>query len=233
MRSMVKVVMTTIALGCGSAALAAGPALDTDRQKLGYTIGFQIGNNIKQEGIDLDVDALGLAIKDVLAGTAPRLAPEQMQAALHKMQMDMEAERERLAQENLEAGRKFLAENKKRKGVTETASGLQYEVKKDGTGAQPKPTDTVVVHYRGTLIDGTEFDSSHSRGEPVTFPVNGVIPGWSEALPMMKEGAEWKVYIPSELAYGPRGVGDDIPPNSVLIFDIQLLSIEKPEAATP
>lgn len=226
MRSIVTAVAAAIALGYGTAAFSAGAALQTDQQKLGYTVGFQIGHSLKSDGLDIDVEALSQAIKDVMSGTPPRLTEEQMQAAIETFQAQMAAEREQMAEENLKAGQAFLAQNKERDGVVETPSGLQYEVKEAGTGKQPKDTDTVVVHYRGTLIDGTEFDSSFSRGEPVTFPVNGVIQGWREVLPLMKEGAEWRVYIPSELAYGSRGAGQDIPPNSTLVFDIELLSVE-------
>jgi FKBP-type peptidyl-prolyl cis-trans isomerase FklB len=216
-----------VALVAAGGAGAAGPALETDRQQLGYTVGFQIGHSLKADQLDVDLDALAQGIRDVMSGNEARLTEEQMMAAIDKMQADRVADRERMAAENLEESRKFLEQNGKRDGVTQTASGLQYEVKQAGSGQQPTPTDTVVVHYRGTLIDGTEFDSSHSRGEPVSFRVNEVIDGWQEVLPLMKEGAEWRVYIPSELAYGSRGAGQDIPPNSALVFDIELISIEK------
>lgn len=226
MRTVAKAVAAAMVAGWVGVAAAAGPALQTDRQKLGYTVGFQIGNSLKNDGLDVDVDALNQAISDVLKGANPRLSEEEMQAAIETYQAKMMAESERVAEENLKAGQAFLAKNKERSGVVQTSSGLQYEVKKAGSGKQPKDSDTVKVHYRGTLIDGSEFDSSHSRGEPVTFPVNGVIQGWREVLPLMKEGAEWRVFIPSELAYGNRGAGEDIPPNSALVFDIELLSVE-------
>jgi FKBP-type peptidyl-prolyl cis-trans isomerase len=216
-----------MALIAAGGAGAAGTALETDRQKLGYTVGFQIGHSLKADQLDVDLDALAQGIRDVMSGNQAQMTEQQMMAAIEKMQEDRAAQRERMAAENLEASRKFLEQNAGRDGVKQTASGLQYEVKKAGSGAQPKPSDTVVVHYRGTLIDGTEFDSSHGRGEPVTFRVDEVIDGWKEALPMMREGAEWRVFIPSELAYGSRGAGQDIPPNAALIFDIELISIEK------
>lgn len=227
MRAKLTGLAAAVALVAAGGAGAAGPALETDRQQLGYTVGFQIGHSLKADQLDVDLDALAQGIRDVMSGNEARLTEEQMMAAIDKMQADRVADRERMAAENLEESRKFLEQNGKRDGVTQTASGLQYEVKQAGSGQQPTPTDTVVVHYRGTLIDGTEFDSSHSRGEPVSFQVNEVIDGWQEVLPLMKEGAEWRVYIPSELAYGSRGAGQDIPPNSALVFDIELISIEK------
>lgn len=227
MRAKLTGLTAAVALVVAGGASAAGTALETDKQKLGYTVGFQIGHSLMSDQLDVDVDALAQGIRDVLSGNEAQMTEEQMMAAIEKMQADRAAERERMATENLEAGRKFLAENGKRKGVKQTASGLQYEVLKAGSGAQPGPTDNVTVHYRGTLIDGTEFDSSYERGEPVTFGVDEVIDGWKEALPLMREGAEWRIFIPSELAYGSRGAGQDIPPNSVLVFDIQLISINK------
>lgn len=227
MRAKVTGLAAAIALVASGAAGAAGPALDTDRQKLGYTVGFQIGHSLKADPMDVDLDAIVQGIRDVMGGNEPRLTEEQMMSAIEKMQADRVADRERMAAENLKASNDFLEQNAKRAEVEQTASGLQYEVRKAGAGRQPTPTDTVVVHYRGTLIDGTEFDSSHSRGEPVSFQVNEVIDGWQEALPLMSEGAEWRIFIPSELAYGSRGAGQDIPPNSALVFDIELLSIEE------
>lgn len=227
MRAKATGLAAAIALVASGAVVAAGPTLDTDRQKLGYTIGFQIGHDMKSERLDVDIDALAQGIRDVMGGVEPRLTQEQMMNAMEKMQAGRAAEREHMAAENLKASNAFLEQNAKRAEVEQTASGLQYEVRKAGAGKQPTSTDTVVVHYRGTLIDGTEFDSSHSRGEPVSFQVNEVIDGWQEALPLMSEGAEWRIYIPSELAYGSRGAGQDIPPNSALVFDIELLSIEE------
>lgn len=214
-------------------ALAQGPALDTDKKKFSYTVGVNIGESLKHDGLDVDIDVLTQAVADVLKGSQPRLSPEQMQAAIQQYQAKMVAQREANAADNLKKGQAFLADNKSKPGVVQTKSGLQYVVVKEGTGKQPKDDDTVVVNYRGTLIDGTEFDSSYKRGEPVTFPVNGVIQGWREVLPLMKEGATYKVFIPSELAYGSRGAGQDIPPNSTLIFDIELKSIASKDAAKP
>jgi FKBP-type peptidyl-prolyl cis-trans isomerase len=212
--------------------LAQGPALDTDKKKFSYTVGVNIAESLQHDGLDVDADVLNQAIADVLKGAEPRMSPEQMQAAIQQYQSKQAEQRDAKAAENLKKGQAFLAENKKKPGVVQTASGLQYVVVKQGAGKQPKDDDTVVVNYRGTLIDGTEFDSSYKRGEPVTFPVNGVIQGWREVLPLMKEGSTYKVFIPSDLAYGSRGAGQDIAPNSTLIFDIELMSVaSKPDSA--
>ncbi len=207
-------------------ALVAAQTLNTDKEKFSYTVGFQIGQSLKEDGLDIDVGALSQAIRDVMAGTEPRLSMEAMQAAVQAFQMQQMEAREMSARDNLRAGQAFLAENRSKAGVVETRSGLQYQVIQEGNGKQPSDTDTVRVHYRGTLIDGTEFDSSHRRGEPATFPVNAVIPGWREVLPLMKAGSKWKVYIPADLAYGERGAGPNIGPNETLVFDIELLAVE-------
>jgi len=224
-------VLGLIAVFVGTTASAAQPAtgLKTDKQKFSYAVGFQIGQNLKRQKVEIDPKAFTQGAQDSLAGASARLKPEEMQAAIQAEQQKEIAKQQAHAKKNLEAGQVFLEANKKKPGVVALPSGLQYKVITAGTGKQPKITDTVVVHYRGTLINGTEFDSSYKRNEPVTFPVDGVIKGWQEVLPLMKEGAKWEVYIPSELAYGPRGAGEAIGPNEVLIFDIELLSV-KPEA---
>jgi FKBP-type peptidyl-prolyl cis-trans isomerase FklB len=224
-------VLGLVAVFVGTAAHAAQPATGpkTDKQKFSYAVGFQIGQNLKRQKLEVDPKTFSQGAQDALAGTNPRLKPEEMQAAIQAEQQKEIAKQQAQAQKNLEAGQAFLEANKKKPGVVTLPSGLQYKVITAGNGKQPKLTDTVVVHYRGTLINGTEFDSSYKRNEPVTFPVDGVIKGWQEVLPLMKEGAKWEVYIPSELAYGPRGAGNAIGPNEVLIFEIELLSV-KPEA---
>ncbi len=227
--------ITTAALALG--LLAGSPfAADTkmtlkdDKDKVSYAIGLNIGKSMKQEGLDINPDALAAAMKDVFAGAKTQLTDEEVQAVMQDFQKKMMAKqmaaREEGLGKNKAEGEKFLADNKKKEGIKTTASGLQYKVIKDGTGKTPKATDTVKTHYRGTLINGTEFDSSYKRGEPAEFPVNGVIKGWTEALQLMKEGAKWQLFIPSELAYGERGAGKDIGPNSTLIFDIELLSVK-------
>ncbi|UCH54316.1 MAG: FKBP-type peptidyl-prolyl cis-trans isomerase [Pseudomonadota bacterium] len=214
--------------------MAASPAiardkveLKSDDQKFSYAVGVQIGNNLQRQGVGYDAKAISQGIEDALAGGKTKMTEAEMRVAIEARQKKEVEKREAAAAKNLEAGKAFLADNKKKPGVVTRDSGLQYKVIKDGKGKQPKASDTVSVHYRGTLINGTEFDSSHKRGEPATFPVNGVIQGWQEVLPLMKEGAKWQVWIPSELAYGARGAGHNIGPNETLIFEIELISIKK------
>lgn len=222
-------VVTLVAVLLGHPAFAAGgaAALDSEKQRFSYALGIQIGQSLKQDGLDVDVDALNQAISDVITGQEPRLSMEEMQTAVQQFQQRMQSERMAVGERNREAGEAFLEENRADPEVVETDSGLQYRVIEEGSGQSPTADDTVKVHYRGTLIDGTEFDSSLARGEPVEFPVGNVIEGWQEVLPMMKEGAKWKVYVPAELAYGERGAGSDIGPNATLIFDIELLEVKE------
>jgi FKBP-type peptidyl-prolyl cis-trans isomerase FklB len=227
--------ITTAALALGllaGSASAADPkmTLKDDKDKVSYAIGLNIGKSMKQEGLDINPDAIAAAMKDVFAGAKAQLTDEEVQQVMQDFQKKMMAKqmaaREEGLGKNKAEGEKFLADNKKKEGIKTTASGLQYKVITAGTGKTPKATDTVKTHYRGTLINGTEFDSSYKRGEPAEFPVNGVIKGWTEALQLMKEGAKWQLFIPSELAYGERGAGRDIGPNSTLIFDIELISVK-------
>lgn len=200
------------------------------KQKSSYAIGMDIGANFKRQDIDVDSRALAAGIADALAGKAQLSDAEQRQVLTElrtQLMGKAEARQKEAGDKNQKDGEKFLADNKKKDGVKTTTSGLQYKVLKAGSGRTPKATDTVKVHYQGTLIDGTVFDSSIERGEPATFPVNGVIPGWTEALQLMKEGDKWQVVIPSQLAYGAQGAGPKIGPNSTLIFDVELLSVEK------
>jgi len=189
------------------------------REKVSYSIGVSIARQISGSKMDLDSDILTRGIKDALAGK-PLFSDDQINEIMQAYQQDLldKVKRE---------GEAFLAENKKKKGITTTASGLQYEVLKEGTGKQPKETDTVTVNYEGKLIDGTVFDSSIKSGRPASFQVNGVIKGWIEALQLMKVGSKWRLYIPSELAYGTRPrPGGPIRPNDPLIFEVELLSIQ-------
>lgn len=206
--------------------------LKDQKQKISYAIGMDIGSNLKRQDIDVDPKILGAGIADALSGKLQLTEAEAKQVINEfrtQMMSKMESKQKEAGDKNLKAGEDFLAANAKKEGVKTTASGLQYKVLKagDGKGKTPKPTDTVKVHYHGTLIDGTVFDSSVDRGQPATFPVNGVIAGWTEVLQLMKEGDKWQVYIPSKLAYGERGAGGQIGPNSALIFDVELLSVEK------
>lgn len=214
---------------------AGGQALDTDAAKISYIMGVNIGSQMKADQFQLDSGAFLRGVEDMMAGKPPQLSDEEANAVVksyqEKRQAAHEEEHKKAAAANQEEGQKYLAENAKREGVTVLPSGLQYRVVTKGDGKAPVATDTVEVHYRGTLIDGTEFDSSYKRGEPVTFPVKGVIPGWVEALQLMPVGSKWEVYIPSELAYGPGGAGGQIGPNSTLKFEVELLSIEPTQEA--
>jgi FKBP-type peptidyl-prolyl cis-trans isomerase FklB len=195
---------------------------------LGVQFGAQISQEMKQKGIQADPDIVTQAIHDVLVGGPLTVSADDMRAAFEAYQKKQMEERKLLAEKNQKASDEFLAKNKNVKGVTVTASGLQYKILKPGEGKSPAPTDTVVVNYKGTLLNGDEFDSSFKRGKPATFPVNGVIKGWQEALPLMKKGAQWEIYVPPTLAYGTKGAGAAIGPNATLIFDIELLDINPP-----
>jgi len=219
-----------VGLLAGSAFAQDKPDLKDPKQRTSYSIGADIGANFKRQDLAIDPKALAAGIADALAGkTALTEAEvrETLNSFRKEMMTKMEAKQKTDGEKNVKDGEAFLAANAKKEGVKTLPSGLQYKVLKSGTGKTPKATDTVKVHYHGTLIDGTVFDSSVERGEPTTFGVNQVIPGWTEALQLMKEGDKWQLVIPSKLAYGERGAGGKIGPNSVLIFDVELLSIEK------
>lgn len=205
--------------------------LKTDQEKASYAIGMQIGKSLKAQNADVSLPALTTGLSDALDGKESRLKPEEISAAMQKMREEAEKKAVEQAEKNKKDGEEFLAKNKAKAGVKTTASGLQYEVVQEGTGASPTAADVVKVHYTGMLINGEKFDSSVDRGEPVEFPVGGVIPGWTEALQLMKVGSKFKLTIPSDLAYGPSG-RPGIPPNSVLVFDVELLEV-KPAAAAP
>jgi FKBP-type peptidyl-prolyl cis-trans isomerase FklB len=207
--------------------------LKDQKDKASYSIGHDIGSTFKKQNVELNLDAMVAGMKDALAGKEPALSKEERDKTLEAFQKEMTEKQAALskaaADKNLADGEKFLAENKKKEGVKTTASGLQYKVLKEGTGPSPKETDLVVTNYKGTLLDGTEFDSSYKRNEPATFPVNRVIKGWTEALQLMKVGSKYQLFIPSSLAYAERGAGREIGPNSTLIFEVELLSIKPPE----
>lgn len=205
-------------------------SIKSDEEKYSYAIGYQFAQNLKGQNVKVNADALGQAMKDVLGGKDPKITEEEMQASMQKMYEERRASMEKEAEENKTKGAEFLAKNKTVEGVKTTESGLQYKVITEGSGAKPKESDTVSVHYKGTLIDGQEFDSSYKRNEPAQFPVKAVIPGWTEALQLMKTGAKYQLWIPSELAYGERG-RPNIPPNSVLAFEVELLNIVGDEPA--
>ena len=193
-------------------------------------MGLSIGQNLKRQGIQVDMTPLLSGISDVLNNRQPRMNPQEFQAVMRELGQRLKAERQQAQQsqgkKNASQGAAFLKQNRNRKGVQALPSGLQYRVLRQGKGRKPKATDTVVTHYRGSLMDGSEFDSSYARGKSATFPVQGVIPGWIEALQLMRVGAKWKLFIPSGLAYGERGSGRAIGPHATLIFEIELLNIK-------
>ena len=203
--------------------------LTSDQQKFSYAVGVQIGQNLTAQPMDIDSPSLILGLTDTISKSPLKLTVPEMEQAVSTYQAQEQQRQMKVSEENKAAGEKYLADNKLNKDIIELASGLQYKVLTKGTGAQPKATDTVVVHYRGTLIDGTEFDSSYSRGEPVTISLGQVIPGWTEIVPLMPIGSKWQVFIPSTLGYG-EGAAGQIGPNSTLIFDIELISIAQAPA---
>ncbi|PYJ24164.1 MAG: peptidylprolyl isomerase [Verrucomicrobia bacterium] len=203
--------------------------LKDQKDKVSYSIGMNIGFNLNRQNVQINPEALTAGMKDAIAGK-PQLNPDQVKEIMAAFEKDMEQKQKEAGAKNAAEGTKFLEENKKKEGVKTTASGLQYKAIKDGTGAQPKATDTVTVNYRGTTISGTEFDSSYKRGQPATFPLNGVIKGWTEGLQLMKVGSKYQFVIPPNLAYGERAVGPDIPPNSTLIFEVELMDAKPPAA---
>lgn len=202
----------------------------TDKQKLSYIFGVQVGQGLKAEGVELEMDAFSAGITDMMEGNKPKIDQATAQKLVQDYQQKKQAKMAETAAKKQKQADAFLAKNAKEKGVVVTATGLQYKVLEQGKGKSPTSEDKVVAHYTGKLLDGTVFDSSVERGEPATFPVSGVIKGWQEALPMMKEGAKWQLVIPANLAYGDRGIGNIIGPNETLMFDIELVSIETADA---
>ncbi|MBY4675513.1 FKBP-type peptidyl-prolyl cis-trans isomerase [Marinobacterium arenosum] len=215
-------------------ALTAAPTLfaaelENEQQKLSYSLGLILGQQLKQQVEKLDFEAFRSGVETIYSGSEPKLTDEQVNEVMQAFQArKMEEQRQRfaeLAAANMEKGKSFMAENAKKGSVQTTDSGLQYEELTAGTGKSPTAEDTVQVHYEGTLVDGTKFDSSYDRGEPVSFPLNGVIPGWTEGLQLMKEGGKTRFVIPADLAYGPGGMGNAIGPNETLVFEVELLKV--------
>jgi FKBP-type peptidyl-prolyl cis-trans isomerase FklB len=204
--------------------------LKDTKDKVSYSIGLNIGFNFKKQGLPLNTDALVAGIKDATTGKDPLLKENEIREVMNTWQKEVADKQKVAGEKNAADGEKFLAENKSKAGVKTTASGLQYKAEKEGTGPQPKETDTVTVNYRGTLIDKTEFDSSYKRGEPATFPLQGVIKGWTEGLQLMKKGSKYQFFVPSKLAYGERAIPPDIGANSTLIFEVELIDIKAPSA---
>ena len=207
-------------------------SLDTPKEKASYAIGLNIGRSMKKDEVEVDPEAVAKGIKDALSGAKPLLSDEETQSVLTALQNDVRKHQQETYNQaltkNKQEGDAFLTTNKSKPGVVALPSGLQYKVLQNGDGPKPTASDTVVCNYKGTLIDGTEFDSSYKRGQPATFPVGQVIKGWTEALQLMPVGSKWELYIPSSLAYGERGTqGGPIGPNETLIFEVELLSIQQ------
>ena len=205
-------------------------ALTTEQDKISYAIGMNMAKTLQRQSLEVEPDVLVKGLKDVLAGSKTLLSEDEARATLTTLQNNLRTKQQEKAQQvgmsNKKEGEDFLAANKSKEGVITLPSGLQYKILKEGSGPKPSSTDSVVCNYRGTLINGTEFDSSYKRGQPATFAVNGVIKGWTEALQLMSVGSKWQLFIPSDLAYGQRGAGADIGPNATLIFEVELLSIQ-------
>jgi FKBP-type peptidyl-prolyl cis-trans isomerase FklB len=214
----------------GTSAAKSRVPLTTQRAKASYALGVNLGMNLKRQEVDVDPTIVSEGLKDALTGRKILLTDEEAKAALTQLQAavrgKMEAKLTALSEANKKEGDAFLAANKTKEGVTALPSGLQYKILKEGNGPKPTAADTVVCNYRGTLINGKEFDSSYKRNEPASFPVGGVIKGWTEALQLMPVGSKWQLFVPSNLAYGERGAGADIAPNSTLIFEVELVSIK-------
>ncbi len=217
--------LVAIAAGCTAEDAVK---LEDSKQRVSYTIGLDIGKDFVKQEVEIDTAALLAGVKDALEGKTPRLTEEQMQAEIKSFRetrmAKQEAKQQALAAKNKADGEAFLAKNAKEPGVVVRESGLQYKVLQEGAGPMPKVDSVVSVHYRGSLVDGTEFDSSYQRNEPLVLPVGGVIPGWTEALQLMKEGSKWQLFIPAALAYGETGAPPVIGPNAVLIFEVELIS---------
>jgi len=227
-----RIVLATIFfIGFLSGICFAGenPELKDQKDKESYSLGYQFGGSLKSQGVDINLDVYTSGIRDAMSGKTPQMTQEEIRAAVQGLQQRLALARHETlkvqAEKNLAEGKAFLAENGKKGEVKALPSGLQYKVLSEGAGKMPKKDDTVTVHYRGTLIDGREFDSSIAKGQPASFKVGGVIPGWTEALQLMKEGAKWQLFIPPDLAYGEQGMLPRIPPNSTLIFEVELVSV--------
>lgn len=225
MKKLLLILVCATFAGCGATSKAQNEMTEmTEDQKMSYALGVNSGEQFRNLGLNIDTDMFIKGIKDGIANNN-QFSAEEMQAAFAYLDKVARANQDKAMQDEKAAGAAFLAKNKTEKGVMETASGLQYKVVTEGKGKKPLATDKVKVHYKGTLLDGTVFDSSYDRGEPITFPLNGVIKGWTEGLQLMSEGSKYILYIPSDLAYGDRGAGNSIKPGSTLIFEVELLEV--------
>ena len=208
---------------------SSGNDMSDAKKRISYTLGVNIGNQFKRDNIDIDIKSFAMALADVGENRTLQLTPEELQTSMIEFQKNQRQRQEKsfnlVAKANKREGEAYMVENAKKADVVTTASGLQYKELVAGSGRKPSASDTVTVHYRGTLLDGTVFDSSYDRGEPASFPLSGVIPGWTEGLQLMPVGSKWELVIPSDLAYGPRGTGREIGPNATLKFEVELLEI--------
>jgi len=240
MKKILALALAFLLIGLWACQKAGAPAsaplkkddLDSQKKKVSYAIGLDIGKNFKARSMDIDLDILLQGMKDAQKSGEPLLKEDEIQKVMTQFQQDMmkadQAKRQVAGKDNKAKEEAFLKENASKPGIKVTASGLQYKVITEGTGPRPLESDTVKVHYRGSLLDGSEFDSSYKRNEPAVFPLKGVIKGWTEALQLMKVGAKYQIFLPSSLAYGEQGAGQVIGPNSTLVFEVELLGIEKP-----
>lgn len=229
---MNKKILAVLISSCfSSMAFADTASLKTDEQKASYALGADLANNFKQQGVEIDIQALTAGMQDAFTGKELQLTQQQMKDAVEAIKQKVMAkqaeQRKKLAETNAQKGQAFLAENKNKEGVKVMPSGLQYKVIESGEGTSPTAEDKLIAHYRGRLINGTEFDSSYNRGVPLEFKMTDVIKGWGEALKQMKPGAKWELYIPPSLAYGSQGAGDVIGPNKTLIFNLHLIKVDK------
>jgi len=233
MRSLLSALLS-IGLLASLAQAEDQASLKDPKDRLSYSIGVDIGQRLKSQSIEVDPEMLSKGIKDIYTGGKPLMTEQEVRDTLAAFQKDMIAKQKERAkvigEKNKKEGEAYLEANKKKEGVKTLASGVQYKVITEGTGKTPKLTDTVTVNYKGTLIDGTEFDSSYKKGQPATFPVNKVIPGWTESLQLMKEGSKWQIVVPPALAYKEMGAGNMIGPDATLIFEIELISVKPAEA---
>jgi len=230
MRTCAWTLVISMVLFLGVGIAADKPEVKEEKDRISYSVGYQVGSDFKRQGVELNPELLVKGIQDAMSGAKPLFSQQEMNKTLVDLKKKVVASQREaqktMAAKNLAEGKSFLAANGKKEGVVTLPSGLQYKVLAEGKGKSPGPADSVTVHYKGTLTDGTEFDSSYSRGKPATFQVNRVIAGWTEALQKMKEGARWQIFIPPNLAYGERGAGSRIGPNATLVFEVELISLQ-------
>lgn len=230
---MKKILLISLGLALASSAIADDHGLKTIEQKASYTLGADIAKNFRAQGLEIDVKSFSQGLEDALKNRKLKLTEEEMMSAINtvkqRMQQQQLEKQQSQARTNLDEGEAFLAQNAKKEGVITLDSGVQYKVLTKGEGSSPTAEDTISAHYRGTLLDGTEFDSSYKRDTPLTLQMGSVIKGWGEVLKIMKPGSKWEVYIPAHMAYGERGAGDAIGPNQTLIFTIELIKFDSPK----